>query len=645
MEKLIEYLSEAMSSLSWRKALCSLAATTSFYVSTTYFPPKNHARVPLSKVESEGAPNQSPRSRSRALASMGSPTGFPQQTSRYGAESSAESLASTVEDPSTPAVGNYEISSSFSPSGASLGAQSFYFAENPAAPGKKSSPQSAPGIGGLPSSTGGIGGAIQKQDVSSSADSSSSTSSTTSTTTPSQVSLTVTSSGWKNLCQKVTINILDSDGDAAYPVGAMNFTISSDLGALYEDENCATVASSVTAGITNQTKSFYFKSTAAGTATLTVAETTITTKTGTIEVGTPTASLVLGQTNFTSNTNNSGGVSGSTLYYPYNAQRYGDYLIATDESNHRVLIWNSLPTTNGQAADVVLGQTNSTSNTCNNGGISASTLCTPDYVYYDGTHLLVADSANHRVLIWSSMPTTTGQAANIVLGQTTTAANTDNSGGLSASSLSYPECVFSNGTKVVVCDAGNNRVLIWNSFPTGNKQAADVVVGQASMATSASGTSTTAINYPYMAHIFSEKLFVNDYSNNRVLIYNTVPTSNGAAADVVVGQSDFVTNTANAGGLSASSLRGPGDVQVDSQGRMFIADFSNNRVLIWNEVPSSNGAAANAVIGQSNLTSAVINSGGVSSTSLYNPWGLSVYNSELWISDLGNNRILKLTAP
>ena len=38
-------------------------------------------------------------------------------------------------------------------------------------------------------------------------------------------------------------------------------------------------------------------------------------------------------------------------------------------------------------------------------------------VYSDGTHLFVADYDNNRVLIWNNIPTSNGQAANMVLGQ------------------------------------------------------------------------------------------------------------------------------------------------------------------------------------------------------------------------------------
>jgi hypothetical protein len=40
-----------------------------------------------------------------------------------------------------------------------------------------------------------------------------------------------------------------------------------------------------------------------------------------------------------------------------------------------------------------------------------------------------------------------------------------------------------------------------------------------------------------------------------------------------------------------------------NEGRLYIADLDNNRVLIYNSVPTANNASANVVIGQQNMTS------------------------------------------
>ena len=60
-------------------------------------------------------------------------------------------------------------------------------------------------------------------------------------------------------------------------------------------------------------------------------------------------------------------------------------------------------------------------------------------------------------------------------------------GGVSASSMDTPKGVFSNGTKLFVADTGNHRVLIWNTIPTANGQAASLVLGQTSMTANSSG--------------------------------------------------------------------------------------------------------------------------------------------------------------
>ena len=68
-------------------------------------------------------------------------------------------------------------------------------------------------------------------------------------------------------------------------------------------------------------------------------------------------------------------------------------------------------------------------------------------------------------------------------------------------------------------------------------------------------------------------------SNNRVLEYDT-PLTTDTVADRVFGQGgSFTSNTCNLGGISASSLCNPYGVAVDAAGRLYVADASNSRVL------------------------------------------------------------------
>lgn len=83
-------------------------------------------------------------------------------------------------------------------------------------------------------------------------------------------------------------------------------------------------------------------------------------------------------------------------------------MVIGDGYNHRVLIWNTIPTTNGQPADTVLGQSNFTNNTPNDDGQTgvagvtptARTLFYPYGVYMVGKLLFVSDFDNNRILIF-----------------------------------------------------------------------------------------------------------------------------------------------------------------------------------------------------------------------------------------------------
>ncbi len=98
-------------------------------------------------------------------------------------------------------------------------------------------------------------------------------------------------------------------------------------------------------------------------------------------------------------------------------------------------------------------------------------------------------------------------------------------------------------------------------------------------------------------------LAVADTDNNRILIWLSIPHSNGQPPDVVVGQKDF-THNATSVPPNATSLRGPIGVWI-AGGKLYVADTQDNRVLIYNKIPTTNGVAADVVIGQPNFTSFV----------------------------------------
>lgn len=149
-----------------------------------------------------------------------------------------------------------------------------------------------------------------------------------------------------------------------------------------------------------------------------------------------------------------------------------------------------------------------------------------------------------------------------------------------------------------------------NAYYTG--MPASLVIGQPDFATSTVINPPTANSFNQATGVFTigNKLVVSDQTNHRVLIYNSVPTTNYAPADVVVGQADFVSNSANQGGtVRGFTFSNPGKGTSDGT-KLIMADISNSRVLIWNTVPTTNDQPADVVIGQQDMVSNSTNAGG-----------------------------------
>ena len=258
-------------------------------------------------------------------------------------------------------------------------------------------------------------------------------------------------------------------------------------------------------------------------------------------------------------------------------------------------------------------------------------------VYTDGTRVFVVDNLGHRVLIWNSIPTTSLTSANVVIGQPNFTSSTM---GTSATLMNSPEGVAVCGSKLFVADSGNNRVLGYNSIPTVNGQAADFALGQVDLVSAGTGNAAQAMNSPRGVFCDGTKLYVADSTNSRVVIFNTLPTASNTLADVVVGQTNFgVGGTGNA----ANQMNGPEDVQV-SGSRMYVADTSNHRVLYFNSIPTVNNANADGVIGQPGFGSAIPNNPDALS-GLQDPRGIASDGTNLFIADTSNNRVVVHTTP
>lgn len=246
----------------------------------------------------------------------------------------------------------------------------------------------------------------------------------------------------------------------------------------------------------------------------------------------------------------SGGVVGSPgageadLAGPRSISEGAGRLYVTEYSNDRVAVYDPIPSA-AEDAIAVVGQAEFFDT---GSGCAGNRLNAPEDSFATDERLIVADTANNRVLVFDGPPSTSNASASLVLGQEDMMSckrNRDTSMTAAANTLASPTGVWTDGTRLVVADAENNRVLIWTEFPTENGEAADVVLGQPDMTTNAAGVAAKAdeLQFPYGVHSNGNQLAVADAFNHRVLIWNSFPTENGASADVVLGQSAFEANS------------------------------------------------------------------------------------------------------
>jgi sugar lactone lactonase YvrE len=205
----------------------------------------------------------------------------------------------------------------------------------------------------------------------------------------------------------------------------------------------------------------------------------------------------------------------------------------------------------------------------------------PSGVAVDGnSNVYVADAANNRVLQFDD-PQNTDTVADRVFGQggsfTTKFCNL---GGISASSLCYPEDVAVDAAgNLFVVDWQNNRVLEYFT-PTTTDTIADRVFGQlGSFTTGTAATTPTAnsLSNPYSVAVDpAGNLYIGDRGMHRVLQFN--PPLSNTTADRVFGQlGSFTTGVPNNGGVSADSLAWPSGIGVDTVGNLYVTDSQRPR--------------------------------------------------------------------
>jgi hypothetical protein len=262
--------------------------------------------------------------------------------------------------------------------------------------------------------------------------------------------------------------------------------------------------------------------------------------------------------------------------------------------------------------------------------------------------LFVCDSGHHRLLIWNRTPAVDRSPADFLIGQRDFLQEGRNANGaVGAATLNVPTGVAAADQVLAVADAWNHRVLLWHGYPNASNRRADVVLGQADFTGNLANRGANApradtLNWCYGVAIIAGRLFVADAGNRRVLMWDRIPTINGASADLVLGQRDFTIRDENAGeGAGALGMRWPhGIAMVDS--KLLVADAGNNRIMVWRKPPSADGAPCDFVLGQADMMGLDHNRTAYDPTAdaLNMPYGLAAHGTRLVVADTANSRLL-----
>lgn len=373
------------------------------------------------------------------------------------------------------------------------------------------------------------------------------------------------------------------------------------------------------------------------------------------------ASGVLGQTDVNGNqvfttgdyNNGSSNVNAVGFDSPYSSALDSIHhrLFVSDFENARVLVFqldqnNNIGTT---TASYVLGQADFTSN------ISTTTqsgLYHSGAPIYDSTtdRLFVSDDYNARVLVFDVSPSTihNGEDAINVIGQQdfTSYISTTTQSGLDE--YLWGLALDVSHQRLFVAD-GNNRVMVFDVSPSTIQDGEDAlnVIGQPDFisndaTTTQSGLSFRDDNGDLAYDPDTDRLFVKDYYNSRVLVFDVSPSTiqDGEDAQNVIGQPDFTSSDRT---TTRSGLYRPGGVAYDPlTKRLYVGDYYNSRIMIFDAAPSTihDGEDAENVLGQSDFSSSIY----VTTQSGFNfPWGV-IYDSpnhHLFVTDNSNNRVLQ----
>jgi hypothetical protein len=276
---------------------------------------------------------------------------------------------------------------------------------------------------------------------------------------------------------------------------------------------------------------------------------------------------------------------------------------------------------------------------------SMAWMYSPRGVFLGESHVVVADSGNHRVLIWHGIPEHDEQPADVVLGQPDGETEGHAAGGRGPErGMHLPTGVLVHDGRLVVADAWHHRILVWNTVPQTSDTAPDIVIGQSDFVSvepnRGGGCSALSMYWPFGIAVVGSSFWVADTGNRRVLGWrNGIPEAN-QPADVILGQPDESSNSENRGGdAGPASFRWAHDI-AGNEDVLLIADAGDHRVLGWSGHPAAD-RDADLVIGQADFAGSEEWPYGPHTNDRFRfPYAISLDGQRLAMADTANNRVL-----
>lgn len=333
------------------------------------------------------------------------------------------------------------------------------------------------------------------------------------------------------------------------------------------------------------------------------------------------------------------------LYSPRGVFLGPEHLAVADSGNHRVLLWHGIPTVDEQPADVVLGQPDGATEGRAAGGRGPERgMNLPTGVLVHDGRLVVADAWHHRILIWDTVPRHSDVAPDVVLGQPDASSVEPNGGaGCWAGSFYWPFGIAVIGDAFWVADTGNRRVLGWRNGIPAPGEPADVVLGQPSAAhreeNRGGSAGPASFRWPHDIAGHDDLLLIADAGNHRILGWSPPPDGD-RPADVLIGQPDFGSSQEwPYGPHTGDRFRFPYALGLAGD-RLAVADTANNRILLWDSLPT-HGRPADHVLAQPHFGANGENRWtSVQRDTLCWPYGLALCGDRLAVADSGNNRVV-----